>query len=284
MALSLDAPLVITQFERMPDIISDLWSVIPHHGLDRGCREWPLGMANAAFEDMLDEHLADGDVLMATDGSVTREPPRSGWGCLVRSGGLIRGGSGAARLVLSSMRAEMEAVSLGLSMVSDMFPDCQHVVVATDSQSLLRKLEGGVSPPEWWLRKRITWLYCPGHAGVEINEKADRLAGGGATATSRIVLSASDFIHLYKHKIDSEDNRKPSPGEAEVGRMVRVGLMRGWIARSGRCGPRGRMACQLACGTVSRRTLADVHAMGGAETAWGRLFGSRSVYDAVAEE
>ena len=62
--------------------------------------------------------------------------------------------------------------------------------------------------------------------------------------------------------------------------MVRAGLSRGWVARSGRCGPRGRMAC----GTVSRRTLADVQTLKGAEAAWSRVFGSRSVNHAVAEE
>ena len=63
--------------------------------------------------------------------------------------------------------------------------------------NLLRKLESAVSPPEWWTQKRVTWLYCPGHAGVGVNEKADRLAGAGSTTTSRIALSASDFKHLH---------------------------------------------------------------------------------------
>ena len=66
--------------------------------------------------------------------------------------------------------------------------------------------------------------------------------------------------------------------------MVRAGLSRGWVARSGRCRPRGRMACQLACGTVSRRTLADVQTLGGTEVAWSRIFCSSSVYEAVGEE
>ena len=110
--------------------------------------------------------MSDGDVLLIPDGSVIREPPRSGWGCLIRSGELIQSESGAARLVLSGMRAEMETISLGLSTVNDLLPDCQHIVIATDSQYLLRKLEGGVSPPEWRTPRHITWLYCPGHAGV----------------------------------------------------------------------------------------------------------------------
>ena len=214
------------QFERTPDSVSELWTVVPRHSLDRSCREWPTSMTNAAFESLLDEHMSDGDVLLATDGSVTREPPRTGWGCFIRSDDLTQSVSGATRLVLSSMRAEMEAVSLGLNTVSDPRPDTQHIVVATDSQSLLRRLEGGVSPPEWWTRRRITWLYCPGHAGVAVNEKADRLAGGGASTASRIVLSASDFKQLYKHMME----------------------------------------------------------LGGAETAWSRVFGFRSVDDAVAEE
>ncbi|KAF0294280.1 hypothetical protein FJT64_008037 [Amphibalanus amphitrite] len=249
------------------------------------CREWPPGVANVEFESLLEELMAESDALLATDGSVIREPlPRSGWGCFIRSAELTQSVSGATRLVLSSMRAETEAVTVGLSALNQLLPDCQHIVVATDSQSLLRKLEGGVSPPEWWTDRRITWLYCPGHAGVEVNEKADRLAGNGAPATSRIVLSASDFQQLLKFKMETDDARKPNPGEAEVGRMVRVGLRPGWIARSGLCGPRGRMACQLACGTVSRRTLADICTLGGAETAWRRIFGSRSVDEAVAEE
>ncbi|KAF0288065.1 putative RNA-directed DNA polymerase from transposon BS [Amphibalanus amphitrite] len=273
------------QFEPTPDGVAELWTIISQHSLGRSSREWPPGVASVEFESLLEELMAEGDALLATDGSVIREPlPRSGWGCFIRSAELTQSVSGATRLVLSSMRAETEAVTVGLNALNQLLPDCQHIVVATDSQSLLRKLEGGVSPPEWWTDRRITWLYCPGHAGVEVNEKADRLAGNGAPATSRIVLSASDFQQLLKFKMETDDARKPNPGEAEVGRMARVGLRPGWIARSGLCGPRGRMACQLACGTVSRRTLADICTLGGAGTAWRRIFGSRSVDEAVAEE
>ena len=66
--------------------------------------------------------------------------------------------------------------------------------------------------------------------------------------------------------------------------MVGRGLRRGWVAKSHRRGAMGRLACQLACGTISRRTLADVLSVGGAEAAWTRIFGSRSAYEATAEE
>ncbi|KAF0309213.1 von Willebrand factor A domain-containing protein 8 [Amphibalanus amphitrite] len=208
--------LQVLKFEPTPDGVAELWTIISQHSLGRSCREWPPGVANVEFESLLEELMAEGDALLATDGSVIREPlPRSGWGCFIRSAELTQSVSGATRLVLSSMRAETEAVTVGLNALNQLLPDCQHIVVATDSQSLLRKLEGGVSPPEWWTDRRITWLYCPGHAGVEVNEKADRLAGNGAPATSRIVLSASDFQQLLKFKMETDDARKPNPGEAE---------------------------------------------------------------------
>ena len=66
--------------------------------------------------------------------------------------------------------------------------------------------------------------------------------------------------------------------------MVERGLRRGWVARSRRRSHVGRIACQLACGTISRRTLADVQSVGGAEAAWARIFGSRSAHEAAVEE
>ena len=93
-----------------------------------------------------------------------------------------------------------------------------------------------VSPPEWWLDTDVQHIgVLPGHAGVEINEEADQLAGTGASATSRIVLSVSDFQQLFKRKMELDDARKPSPEEAEVWRMMCAGLKPGWVARSGLC-------------------------------------------------
>ena len=149
-----------------------------------------------------------------------------------------------------------------------------------------RKLEAGWSPPEWQeVTQRITWIYCPGHSGIFVNEKADRLAGGGSSATSRIILSASDIRHIvYDKQREAEVQEAQQRGSREVERMVGRGLRRGWVAKSHRRGAVRRLACQLACGTISRRTLADVQSVGGAEAAWTRIFGSRSAYEATAEE
>ncbi|KAF0314667.1 putative RNA-directed DNA polymerase from transposon BS [Amphibalanus amphitrite] len=276
------------QFAATPDCVSDAWNIMACHSLDRSCREWPPGVANAAFEELLDE-IHDRDtatLVLATDGSVTRDPPRSGWGCFLRYGESTRCTSGACRLTLSSMRAEMEAVTLGLCAARELAPDAEHIIIATDSKSLLRKLETGWSPPEWQqVPQRITWLYCPGHSGISMNEKADRLAGEGSSATSRIVLSASDIRHIVNdYQREAEAQEALHRGSREVERMVERGLRRGWVAKSHRRGAVGRLACQLACGTISRRTLADVQSVGGAEAAWTRIFGSRSASEAAAEE
>ena len=57
-----------------------------------------------------------------------------------------------------------------------------HAIVLTDSMNLLQKVESGMGSPYWHtsmhsLRlQRLLWIYCPGHAGVSGNERADRLA------------------------------------------------------------------------------------------------------------
>ena len=276
------------QFEATPDAVSEDWVILTRHSLDRACRDWPPGVADAEFEELLDEVQGQdaAALILATDGSVTHDPPRSGWGCFIRAGETTHCASGACRLALSSMRAEIEAITLGLGAARELAPDAEHFIVATDSQSLLRKLEAGSSPSEWWgITRKITWIYCPGHSGININEKADRLAGGGSSATSRIVLSASDIKHLmYAQLREAERQEIHQRGSREVERMVERGLRRGWVARSRRRSHVGPIACQLACGTISRRTLADVQSVGGAEAAWTRIFGSRSAHEAAVEE
>ena len=76
------------------------------HSLDRSCREWPPGVANAAFEELLDEIQGQdaASLVLATDGSVTHDPPRCGWGCYIRHGESTHCVSGACRLTLSSMK------------------------------------------------------------------------------------------------------------------------------------------------------------------------------------
>ena len=167
-------------------------------------------------------------------------------------------------------------MTLGLSEAQEHAHETDLVIVATDSQSLLRRLDTGWSPPEWWDMAGVetVWVYCPGHAGIELNERADRLASRENATTNRILLSASDIRHLLIQK-QREAHQLNSHGSAEVERMAARGLERGWVRRSRRSGAIGRLACQLACGTISRTTLADISKAGDAEAAWARFFGPR---------
>ena len=112
--------------------------------------------------------------------------------------------------------------------------------------------------------KKVTWVYCPGYSGIDINEKADRLAGEGTSATSRIVLLAADIRQLIRNKHREAEARELLPRVSiEVGRMIERGLRGGWVAGSRRRGAVERRARQLACGTISRRTQTGGRSSGG---------------------
>ena len=57
------------------------------------------------------------------------------------------------------------------------------VVYVTESLSMLQTIETGMCRMEWLesIRKsqvsKVTWIFCPGHAGVLGNEQADKLTG-----------------------------------------------------------------------------------------------------------
>ena len=169
---------------------------------------------------------------------------------------------------------------MALQVVADRCPHAQHILLMTDSQSLLRRLEGGFSPPEWWtFSGKIDWIFCPGHSGIALNEKADRLAAGSCT-TSRINLSVSDIRGIIQHRHQLADAEREDG--REIARMREGGLTRGWVRSSRRRGSSVRISGQLASGTISRRTLADLTTEGGAEAAWRRHF-SRPACDAAAD-
>ena len=45
---------------------------------------------------------------------------------------------------------------------------------------------------------KLLWVHCPGHAGVEGNDRADRLAGQG-TVTSDLRLGRSQVLRSLRH-------------------------------------------------------------------------------------
>ena len=60
-----------------------------------------------------------------------------------------------------------------------------HAIILTDSLSLLQKVKSGMGSPDWNVSmvdihlRKLLWVYCPGHAGVKGNDRADRVASTG---------------------------------------------------------------------------------------------------------
>ena len=167
--------------------------------LGRECREWAPGAANAEIEAIISEISGPEDAIMFTDGSVKRGE-KSGWAFTARVNGSTTGeGSGAVDMTASSMAMEVKAATEALRFLSE----TQHrkAVIVTDSMSMLQKIKRGLFYTDWWSLIRrsqlqiITWLFCPGHSGVQGNERADKLAGDAVTGDAMtfdppIVLAA----------------------------------------------------------------------------------------------
>ena len=79
---------------------------------------------------------------------------------------------------------EVEAVTHALRWIASR-GDSQitYAIILTDSMSLLQKVKNGVGSPDWNVSmvdihlRKLLWVYCPAHAGVKGNDRADRLAG-----------------------------------------------------------------------------------------------------------
>ena len=231
----------------------------------RSDRDLPPQVVDGMFEDVIAECLEDvpePSVVLATDGSVVPNIPKSGWGYVIRdSCGNLRVGHGGCKMLLSSMRAEIEAVSRGLNLMREVAPDTADIIICTDSQALLRRLASGVSPPEWHgTSEKIIWVYCPGHVGVKLNERADHLAGSGPT-TDCIMLDTRDISSIMGDA--QRRRRRDDTVSREEKRMLELGLPRGWVATSLARGRDAQLRCQLASGTIARAALYRVLQMGG---------------------
>ena len=62
----------------------------------------------------------------------------------------------------------------------------ESAIILTDSMSTLEKIRKACLHAEWKRAieqsklTRVVWIFCPGHAGVRGNERADELAGQAA--------------------------------------------------------------------------------------------------------
>ena len=234
--------------------------------LGRECRTWYNGNVELEIQQLLCDNTTADDVIIYTDGSVLREI-KSGWGFSARARGkIVCEQNGAYRETTSSMRMEIEAVTAAMRWLSG--TTSTRAVVVSDSQSMLRKIKNGWLRHEWVELidssnlGRLLWIYCPGHAGVRGNERADSLASR-APIIGDITMDKKDVLKsLYDHFL-----RKDTVLEEDAICRFREFGIRPGESRTSRL--RGRVRSesnQRATGTISMHTLR--HVLGATEHLW----------------
>jgi ribonuclease HI len=140
-------------------------------------------------------------VIVHTDGACSGNPGPGGWGAILQSGGKTRELKGG-ELATTNNRMELMAAIQALEALTR---DCR-VELHTDSQYVMKGIsewihnwkrrgwmtadKKPVKNDDLWkrldaarLRHQVDWRWVKGHAGHELNERADQLAREGMLAT-----------------------------------------------------------------------------------------------------
>ena len=174
--------------------------------LGRECREWPREAVELEMQLLIEENGLTDYLTVYTDGSVKRHV-KSGWGYTASLlGEVVKEDSGYVGFTTSSMCMEVKAISEMLEWVRQQ--PITRLVCLTDSMSTLEKIATGMLYADWAASIQqsnlqcIRWIFCPGHAGVSGNERADALAGQ-ATAESNLTLDPETVLALVNEHLDS---------------------------------------------------------------------------------
>ena len=136
--------------------------------------------------------------------------------------------------------------------------------------SLLQKVKRGIGSPDWIVSmvdihlRKLLWVYCPGHARVKGNNRANRLAGK-ATRTSGLLLRRCEVLRSLRHYL-----RAQSQGYHTIDRPEERGAERGSARRSSLRGRERVIVNQTNIGTVSKATLGNL-LRDGVERIWAFL-------------
>ena len=141
------------------------------------------------------------------------------------------------------------------------------ILILTDSMNLLQKVESGMGCPDWHTAmhslqlQRLLWIYCPGHAGVSGNERADRLAST-ADITSGLQLGRAEVLRGLRNFLSTD-----KPEHHSTDRLKERGVEKGSGRHSTLQGRERSVFNQTNIGTVSRATLGRL-LRDGAERVW----------------
>ena len=108
-------------------------------------------------------------------------------------GVVVAEGSDSIVLTLYNMQTEINAVTLALSSAKHQL--FRNIVFVSNSFSTLEKVREGQLHSDWsthinYLKFiKITWIFCPGHAGVAGNNT--KLAGEAAISINKVLLDAT---------------------------------------------------------------------------------------------
>ena len=137
----------------------------------------------------------------------------------------------------------------------DLHAQITHAIIVIDSMNPLQKVKSGMGCPNWhramhslWLQ-RLMWIYCPGHAGVSGNERADRLAST-ADITSGLQLSRAKVLRGLRNFLNMD-----RPEHHSINCLKTRGLEKGSGWHSTFWGQERSMFNQTNIGIVSRATL-----------------------------
>ena len=130
-----------------------------------------------------------------------------------------------------------------------------HAVILTDSKNLTQKVKSGMGSLDWhtamhslWLQ-RLLWIYCPGHAGVSGNERADRLAST-ADITYGLQLVRVKALRGLRNFLNTE-----RPEHHSIDHLKERGMEKGSCRHPTLQGRERSVFNQANIGTVSRATL-----------------------------
>ena len=193
-------------------------------------------------------------MIVYTDGSVQRGT-KSGWAFTAfRQGVTKQESAGATGLTTSSMCMEVKAITEALKWLSSSKE--QSATFLTDSMSTLDKIKRGRMYADWLVSiessdlSRLQWIFCPGHAGVKGNERADELAGT-AVIDGELKLDGPTVLRIVR---DHLANKRVEESYTKD-RLIENGVKYGEGRKSNVRDPTRRYTNQLMMETISVYTL-----------------------------
>ena len=102
------------------------------------CPEWPARRVNAEVQMLVEANCKPHEIVIYTDGSVTRD--RSGWGFTVKQGGrTVPEDGGTHRVTNSCLNMEVEPVTHAIQwLASQRDTQITHAIIFTDLRNLLQ--------------------------------------------------------------------------------------------------------------------------------------------------